>query len=82
MKPSQHRLGNLQRSKKWNSKNNKTEEKTVYWGETIRNYSQTKKTSAKFKTARATEQKEFPFEYMFKKQKWFIIRLTVNSGNF
>ena len=29
----------------------------------------TKKTWANFKTTRATEQKEFPFEHMFKKQK-------------
>ena len=28
------------------------------------------------------KQKEFSFEYMFDKQKWFIIRLTVNSGKF
>ena len=35
-----------------------------------------------FKITGTTEQKEFPFEYMFKKQKWSIFGLTVNSGNF
>ena len=30
MKLSQHRLGNLQRGKKWPPKNNQTEEKKVF----------------------------------------------------
>ena len=36
MKLSQHRLGNLQRGKKWPPKNNQTEEKKVFWGGTAR----------------------------------------------
>ena len=33
------------------------------------------------KMTRATKEKYFSFEYMFKKQKWFIIRFTVNNRN-
>ena len=35
--------------------------------------SENKRTLANFKITGATEQKEFCFEYMFKKQKWLII---------
>ena len=53
--------------------------KTVTWGKTFRKYSWTKRTLANFKTTGAAEQKEFSIEYMFRKQKWFIIRLIVNN---
>ena len=36
---------------------------------------------ANFKITWVAEQKEFSIEYMFKKRKWFIIRLNVNSRN-
>ena len=66
IKPPQHGLGNLQREKKGHAKNNQTEEKTVSWGEIVKNTAKPKQLWQTFKWLGLPNKKNSPSNICFK----------------